>query len=244
MGAERIRGIVTDVVKHSDRHNIVTLYTRERGRVAFLSPAGGGKEGRLRNARLMPLAAVECQVAFRANRELQTLGRFSTLHPWKELYFHPVKSSVVMFLSEFLNAFLRYSEADERQWDYIYNSLLVFDGARKGVANFHLAFLMEFLHFAGIFPDLTERHPEAVFDMRGGVTTVLPPGHSDILPPEMVALLRRVSRMTVENFGVFRFTGDQRRQVLELLLRYYTIHFPGMGGLKSVAILSELFSGA
>ncbi|MDE6682692.1 MAG: recombination protein O N-terminal domain-containing protein, partial [Muribaculaceae bacterium] len=52
MPIERVTGIVTDIVRHNDRHNIVTLFRRSRGRVSFLSPAGSGKAGRARNARL------------------------------------------------------------------------------------------------------------------------------------------------------------------------------------------------
>ncbi|MCH5214888.1 MAG: recombination protein O N-terminal domain-containing protein, partial [Muribaculaceae bacterium] len=49
---ERLEGIVTDLVKHNDTHNVVTLFTRTRGRMAFLVPVGKSKSGKMRNALL------------------------------------------------------------------------------------------------------------------------------------------------------------------------------------------------
>ena len=41
---------------------------------------------------------------------------------------------------------------------------------------------------------------------------------------------------------LYRFNGTERRQLLDRILRYYAIHFPGLSGLKSPDILSEVFS--
>ncbi|MDE6842842.1 MAG: recombination protein O N-terminal domain-containing protein [Muribaculaceae bacterium] len=38
--------------RHNDRHNVVTLFTRQRGRVAFLSTAGSSRSASRIPARL------------------------------------------------------------------------------------------------------------------------------------------------------------------------------------------------
>ena len=53
---EKLTGIALGSVKHSDRHDIATLYTLERGRVAVAVAAGGGRR---RRTPLMPLSVVE-----------------------------------------------------------------------------------------------------------------------------------------------------------------------------------------
>ncbi len=242
MAIEKLTGIVTNVVRHSDRMNIVTLYTRERGSVSFLSPVGTGRGARQRSARLMPLAVVSTEVNFKGNKDLQTLGSLSSPHPWQDLYFNPVKSTMVIFLAEFLHAFLRHSESDPAQWDYVFASIGILDKARKDIGNIHLAFLIGFLHFAGIFPDLSEMKEDMLFDMRAGQPTYFAPGHSDFLSVKETAMLPGLLRMNMRNRGCFRFSGAQRRLLLQRLLRYYGIHFPGMGDLKSPEVLSEIFS--
>ena len=123
MAIERVTGLVIDTIRHSDRHNVVTLYTRERGRMSFLSNVGTGKAARMRNVRLRLLAVVTTDVDMRGNRDLQRLGAVMPVVLWHDLYFNPVKSSIVMFLSEFLNTFLRQSDADAAMWDFIVRSL-------------------------------------------------------------------------------------------------------------------------
>ncbi|MDE7114837.1 MAG: DNA repair protein RecO [Muribaculaceae bacterium] len=242
MAIEKITGIVVDTVRHNDRHNIVTLFTRSRGRIAFLSPVGSGKAGRMRNARLMPLSVVEADVNIRQNRELQSLGSIMPAEVWRNIYFNPVKSSIALFLSEFLNRYLRDSSPDHVAWDFILASLRILDNTDKGLANFHIWFLIRFLDIAGIAPDLSGYENGDAFDMRGGIPVVDEHIHKDILSPAETRLLVLLSRISVTNMRFFRFTGNDRRRLLDRILRYYAIHFPGLSGLKSPDVLSDVFA--
>lgn len=239
MAIERIRGIVIDVVRHTDRHNVVTLYTRERGRMSFLMPVGTGRNARIRNARMQPLAVVEADIKFKGNKNLQTLGKMSLLVPWRDIYFNPAKSAIVMFLSEFLNCFLRQSEADVPLWDFIYSTLGGLDAERGSVANRHIAFLVGLLPFAGIQPNLDCRG--RYFDMREGVMTDSIPLHHDVVTGDALTHLDLLARITAANSRYFRFTKTERRDTLAGIIRYYSIHYPGLGDLKSPAILAETF---
>ncbi len=110
---EKITGIVLDITRHSDRLSIVTLYTRSRGRLSFLSPTGSGKAARLRQARLQPLTVIEADINFKPVAELQRLGPFSLYEVRGDIYFDPVKRLIALFLAEFLNRLLRATMPDE-----------------------------------------------------------------------------------------------------------------------------------
>lgn len=242
MSIEKINGIVTDLTKHSDRHNVVTVFTRERGKVSLLASAGNSKTARIRNAALMPLSVISADINFSSTRELQFLGRFSRPILWKDIYFNPVKSAVALFLSEFLNVYLRQSPPDERLWDFIVFAIDTLDKTFSGIANFHLAFLIEFLSYAGIRPDLTDWRPDAWLDLQGGAMTIFPPSHRNYIEPARVGILPLLARMNLRTARVFQFSAIQRRQLLQSLLHYYSLHFPGMGTLKSPEVLAEVFS--
>lgn len=190
----------------------------------------------------MPLSVISADINFNATRDLQFLNRFQRATLWRDLYFNPVKSAVGMFISEFLNAYIRQSPPDPRLWDFVMGAIATLDSSDSDrlTANFHLAFLIDFLHFAGIRPDLTDWREDAWFDMRGTVT-LMPPPHRDIVTPAMMPTLRTLERMNLRTAGVFRFNKTERRELLDALLHYYSLHFPGLGNLKSPAILSELF---
>lgn len=117
----------------------------------------------------MPLSVISADINFNATRDLQFLNRFQRATLWRDLYFNPVKSAVGMFISEFLNAYIRQSPPDPRLWDFVMGAIATLDSSDSDrlTANFHLAFLIDFLHFAGIRPDLTDWREDAWFDMRG-----------------------------------------------------------------------------
>ena len=242
MGIEKIEGIVTDIVRHNDKHNVVSIFTRSKGMVSFLSPAGGGKRGKARNARLQLMSVVESEVNFRETKDLQTLGTVSLREVWHDLYFNPVKTGIVMFMAEFLHRYLRESSAEPFLWDYVCEALRLLDMRKRGCGNFHLGFLIGFLPFAGVQPDIHDLEEGDYFDMRGGVCVAERPGHRDFLYPSETIYLHKLMRMNVHNDRLFRFKIGERRVLLEKLLHYYSIHFPGLGNLKTPGVLGEIFS--
>lgn len=246
---EKITALVLDITRHNDRVNVVTLYTRSRGRVAFLSPAGAGKGNRLRQARLQPLAVIEADVSFRAASELQRLGQFSLHTVWRDIYFDPVKSMMALFLSEFLNKLLRASMPDENLWDYIYESLVLLDNIRgKGLPNFHIAFLSSLLPFMGIQPDTSEYESGDIFDMQSGtfLSGGFASGTGNLRSPyqlrgEEARFVTVINRLNFSNVSRLRLGREERRRILKGLLQYYGVHFPGAGNLKSLEVMREIF---
>lgn len=242
MAIEKIRGIVLNSIKHNDKNNIVSLFTETRGRVSFISPVGSGKSGKIRNARLLPLSVVESDVNFRPNDNLQYLGTISPVYIWHDIYFNPMKSAITYFLADFLNKYFKEASQDKVAWRFIVTAIEKFDSMDCSLANFHLWFLIRFLDFAGITPDLSNYKKGDFLDMRAGLPSPVPPVHEDRLMPAEMETVALLQRMNLSNFHKFRFSVSERRRILELLLKYYSIHYPGLGNLKSLEILSELFT--
>lgn len=241
---EKIIGIVLSVVRHSDRHNLVSLYTPTRGRITFISAAGAsGKSGRARQARLMPLSVVSADVRFRAGRELQKLGSIAPERVWHSIYSNPAKTGIALFIAEFLNRLLRESAPDPATWSYLLHSLEAFDAAAGAAPNFHIALLVGLLPHAGIMPDVVgAKIPEAfTFDMRGGTFSPDAPLHRDIVAWPESAFIPVLARITTRNMARFRLTGAMRRRILAALVHYYAVHLPGVAGLRSADILAEVF---
>ena len=255
---EKIEGFVLDIIKHSDSHDVVTLFTRSRGRVSFLSSASRGKSGKMRAARLLPLACVSAQVNFRQNRELQFLPAITPVVVWRNIYFNPVKSSLVFFISEFLNGLLRQAPPDEALWNCIMEIVSALDDAPADrLQNFHIATLVRLLGPTGILPPLENYRPGLLFDMQKADfvsfhgyyerdnNTSLPDcgkNNSSILSARESAFLPLLSRISLLNQHRFRFSVEQRDQTLDRLLKFFSLHLPVSPNLKSLEILHALFS--
>lgn len=239
---EKILGIVLDITRHSDRYSILTLFTRSRGRVSFLFPLGGGKSGRLRMARIQPMGVIEADVNFRGSAELQRLGGFAPAEVLTENYFDPVKKMITLFLSEFLNRLLRAAMPDPNLWDYVTGSMRLLDRMHEGVADFHIVFLASLLPFAGIQPDGRDYEPGMIFDMQAGKFSDRVPSHSDYLTGEEAMFASILNRVTFTNVKALKLNGNLRNRILQKLLQYYAIYYPGTSNLKSLAVLHEVFT--
>lgn len=238
---ERIHGIVTGTVRHNDRHDVLTLFTRERGRVAMLVPAGGGRSGRMRRSRLMPLSVIEADINFSPSRNLPRLGAFTALMQWPAIYSDPAKQAIAFFVAELIGRLTREAPPDVHLWDFVAGSLRVLEGMERGVANFHIIFLASLAPFLGVQPDTSRRDGAVAFDLRGGCYTSTLPPHGDVLTGADMAWPESLSRLSYVHAAHLRLGGQARRALLDGMLRYYSLHFPGVGQMKSPEVLSALF---
>ncbi len=245
---EKITGIVLGTVRHSDRHNVTGIYTRERGKMAFLTPAGTSRQSRQTASCFQPLSIVEAQVNISPTRELHIPSSVSRAAVWRSIYYQPMKMTIAMFISEFLNRLLHDSPAEPSLWDFIMQSVTLLDSLDDdtATANFHITFLISLMQLTGIFPDLSEYTDGMEFDMKSG-RMVLPFSMQGGLRGQRIdaghaAFLPKLLRINYANSRYFRFNGEERSEMLDYILRYYGCHFPGCDRIKSLEILREIFA--
>lgn len=244
---ERIEGIVTDVIKHNDKHNVVTLYTKSRGRMAFIVPVSSSKSGRLRNSTLALMSVVSADVNIKSGKELYTLRNFQPVRLWHGIYADPVKSSLLFFITEFCNKLVRQYPPDDKLWEFLLLSLETLDKASaRTIVNFHIAFLIQLSHVAGIEPAVKKYEDGKTFDMLAAemIDPEVPSlrGRRILLSPEESSKLSIVLRMNYANMGRFKITKSGRNQLLSRLLEYYSIHLPIGNEYKSLRVLREIFA--
>lgn len=244
---EKIEGIVTDIVRHNDKHNVVTLYTRGHGRMAFLVPVGKSKTGRMRNALFSLMAVVSADVNIRAGKELHTLSNAAPLRLWHGLYSNPVKGSLLFFITEFCHRLLRQYPADEGMWRYLISSLEWLDAAPESrIANFHIAFLVGMAGVAGIEPSVSGWREGEEFDMLSGEmvdrSNTLFLRRKAVIPEEESRFLPMLLRMNFNNMHRFRFSRARRNHLLDRIISYYGIHLPVGVSFKSLDVLRELYA--
>lgn len=239
--SEKILGLVVNVRKYNDRNNVVTLYTRSRGRLTFISPIGSGKSAAARRARLQPLTLVAAEIHYKPTAELQRLGAISSPEIWSDIYFHPHKRIIALFVSEFLYHLLNATMADEKLFDFLVEAIRLLDRMKEGVADFHIPFLVSLLSFSGIQPDVSSYRPGMVFDIHSGSFLYPEETSGPIIISDDAAHIPLISRLNFTNIKKFRPGNAGRRQILYGLLNYYSYHFPGLGNLKSPEVLRQLF---
>ena len=238
---EKLKGIVLNTIRYSDKHNIVHIYTDERGLMSFAVPLGKTQAARMRNAMLMPLSLVEIEAGMRSGRELATLREVRRSYPLATIYSDPMKNAISLFISELLSHVIHEPEGNAYLFRYIEQSVQLLEEMPDHYANFHICFLFHLGAQLGIQPNLESYREGYWFDMTDGVfVPSAVRGHS-LLPPDEAQVIHLLSRMTFANMGVFRFNREERNRMLDVIINYYRLHNAAIGTLRSPDILKQLF---
>ena len=153
---ETLRGIVLRIVKYGDTSMIVDLFTEGRGRQSFMASTARVKRNVRSKSFWQPLSMVEFSAEMRPVGGMPRPADVRTYYNYTDLPFSPVKSTLALFLAEFLSAALREEKENQPLYRYIESSLQWLDLAEDSaaLANFHLTFLMHLSRFIGIYPNL------------------------------------------------------------------------------------------
>ena len=120
---EKLKGIVLNTIRYSDKHNIVHVYTDGRGLMSFAVPIGKTQAARMRNALLMPLSLVDLEASVRSGRDLAVMRELRRNYALSTIYSNPMKNAIAMFVSELLAHVIQEPEGNEPLFLYIEKSV-------------------------------------------------------------------------------------------------------------------------
>lgn len=238
---QKTRGIVLNIVNYNDKYLLIRIYTEIGGLVTYMVSKTKSKTTKVPRSVFSPLAVVELEAEHQPKREIQ---RIKEARPSLHYYSIPVdmgKASIVFFLSEFLYRVLRDTEDSRLVFDFLYQSVQILEMTDKGIANFHLVFMLKLTRFLGFYPNLEEYSPHAFFDMLNGEYVMGQPLHRHFLNRDDSEVLSRMARITYENMHHFAFNRRDRSIIIDRILEYYRLHLYDFPALKSFDVLRELF---
>lgn len=238
---QSFQAIVLRQIKYSDKSNIVTLYTQERGRISALIPAQSSRKAKVSRNLFQPLFILDLVYTQRTSNGIGRIVEAKLHYPAIHIMTDPSKMSLVLFLGEFLYGLLQEESGSHSLFVFLTRSIQWLDTSEKSIANFHLAFLLRLMHFVGITPNLEDYVPSAYFDLRDGAFVALRPLHQQVIYGADLEKLVSVLRMTYNNMHLYKMSRSERRMLLQLILDYYQVHYSSLQELHSLKIMQELF---
>ncbi len=233
-------GIVLHSIKYSDSATIVTVYTRQFGRVSYMVHGVNKKKAMFRASFLQPLSLLEMDVFHVPGKEIQRIKDIQMGFPFAGIPFHPVKNAVALFLSEMLYKVLRQTEPDESLYLFLENSIRQLDCCEEGMANFHLVLLLKLTRYLGFEPNYDDAQAN-YFDLMNGIFSKSRPLHAHFLLPDLTADFAALLRTDYTSMHALKFARETRFKILEGIIEYYRMHVPEFHGLHSLAVLHSLF---
>jgi DNA repair protein RecO (recombination protein O) len=228
---QKTRGIVINYIKYRDTSVIVKIYTEEYGLQAYIINSIRSKSSKKSLALLQPLSLLELVVYHKknANGGISRLSEYRSACPFKTIPFDIKKSTVIIFISEWLSKIIVEDEPDHSgQFSFLFESIKEFDGLINNFENFHLQLMIKTALYLG-------------FGIRSADNLLIEDNivHSEI---------KKVSNLAIElgqlPYGhKTKLDNQTRKDMLDLLIAYYKSHIETFGDIKSANVLKEVFRG-
>ncbi len=239
---QKTRALVLHQVKYSETSLIVTLYTEKSGRQSFIINGIRSAGSKNKTGLFQPLFLLEIDAYLRPGKEINRLKEYRIVEVYQSIPYHVAKSVVAIFLAEMLNKVLKNEESDPALFGFIVDSLLFFDSAEKGFANFHLWFLMQLSAYLGFRPNNNYSEALPWFHLKQGQFTALKPSLPVMPDLDQSKQLSQLMGLDPAHLDQVKLNGASRSELLGLIVEYYSIHFEGIGKVNSLNVLSEVFT--
>jgi len=236
------RGIVLSFVKYSESSIIAKIYTEEFGLQSYVAKGVRTKKSKTKIALFEPLTQVEIIAYHKENKSIHNLREIRINYAYQSIPFDPTKRAILFFLDELLIKTIKEESPAKEFFEWLSNALTWFDMNDDVPLNFHLAFMMQMTRFLGFYPKKEISKNFSYFDMENGEFSNSLPANPNYLSGEIIEFFKMLQESTFENASKIIINSSQRRKLLEALIVYYKLHFPGFGDVKSVEVLKAVLS--
>jgi len=237
----KTRGIVLHHIKYAESSLIVKIYTQAFGLQSYLVKGARSKRASMRSSLFQPMTLLDLVVYHREKNDLQHIREADLAEAFHSISSDLRKSTIAIFLAEMVIKTLKEGEANDKLFDFMASSLHFFDIQAEGLENFHLYFLIQYSRFLGFNPQGETDGPVTYFDLREGKFTASRPAHPDQIDGEQSQALHMLTLASAGGLNKLSLPKSIRNDLLTTMLMYYQIHLSGLGTIKSLDVLREVF---
>jgi DNA repair protein RecO (recombination protein O) len=219
----KTRGIVFRFIKFRETSIIVTIFTEQFGLQSYIVNGVRSKSAKNKIALYQPLTLLNLVVYHREHANIERIKEISCFHPYQSLTADIKKSTMAMFITELINRTVKEESHAQEVFTFLADSMIAIDSLQSAYENSHLIFMIRLSRYLGF-------GVHHVNEVLGGRIT----------SEENEKLLNVL--IAADYHDYVPLTNQQRREILDLLLSFYTDHMVNFGEIKSVQVLRDTFS--
>lgn len=219
----KTRGIVFRFTKYGESSIIVTIFTELFGIQTYIVNGIRSKNSKGKIALFQPLTLLDLVVYYKENANIKRIKEVKCAHQYQALTTDIRKSIIAIFISEMLNKTVKDETHAQEIFEFLFHALMLLDHQQNSVENFHLVFLIKLSRFLGF----GAHQADEILGAR-------------MLDSAEEAILKNLLQADFTEQIVM--TNVQRRNLLEAILRFYTLHIESLGEIKSVQVLRDIMS--
>ncbi len=215
-------GVVFRLTKYGETSIIVSIFTSQFGLQSYIVNGVRSKSGKGRIALFQPLTLLDLVVYHKESASINRIKEVKCLYPYQHISTDVAKTTIALFIEELLNKTVKEEAQASYLCEFIIDSLMHLDKLEKP-ENFHLLFMVGLSRHLGF-------QPQNLTEVIGG--RIMEQGEEDGL----------IKILNSNYYYPIQLTNTQRRNILEALVRFYSMHVENFGQMKSLSVLREILS--
>ena len=234
--------IVISTLKYDDSSLIVSCYCKRLGLKSFIVKGIlKSKKGLIRRSFFQPLNILAIITNYQKNKsqKLHFFKEIKIVEPLQKIHLDIKKNNTALFISEILRKTLPEDGGiNIKLFDFLRKSIL--DLERKIISSaFYLKFLIELSGFLGFYPNM-ENMNNSFFDLQAGCFSSIE-NHGNSIKGESLEEFKKILNTPFDRVNSVSISSNLSKEILQNLMKFFSIHLQSFNNLKSHKILNDLF---
>ncbi len=238
----KTQGIVLKTTNYSETSVVAKIYTAKFGLKSYLIQGVRKRKSKTKANILQLLSLLDMEVYNRENRDLQYIKELKSAHLFQSLPYDIRKSSIALFLNELIYNSIREEEANTSLFHYLFNSIQLLDLLNDNFSSFHLHFAVQLSKHLGFGSADASYSTGSLFDLVDGKFYYDQRLGTYKLNKEDSLLFYQASALSFEYFKQIPISKQNRKTMLENILKYYQLHLSDFKPLHSHEVLETVLA--
>jgi DNA repair protein RecO (recombination protein O) len=233
---QKTTGIVFRTIKYSESSIITNIYTNHYGLLSFIVSGVRNAKSKNKASAFQPMMLLEMDIYYRENKNLLRIKEFRHHYLYRALPFDVYKSAVGIFYIDILQRVIKEHEPSEALYYFIENRLVHLDQTHEALTYHPIDFLIQLSSYVGLFPAGSYSSRQPYFDLSEGVFCSSPQRFEYTISPPLSEKFSALLHQQPINLSY-----QERKELLQHLLNYYTVHNADLRNMHSVSVLESVF---
>ena len=231
------KGIILHTLKYGETSVITEIYTEIKGMTGFIVSSVRQPNAKLSAGSVQPLSLVEL-VAYDNPKGLCRIKEMRLQYVYQDIPFNVIKSGIGMFMAEIIKYTIKEKEENLALFNFLFAQFVELDTVKKNYANTPVFFLLQFSKYLGFFPQSEGYIDGFVFNLTEGRFYDAQFCNADCILPEESRIWYSMLSFKLDDFKI---SAQERRILIDGLLKYYKYHIENFPEINSLRILRELW---
>ncbi len=215
--------IILNTVPYTDNKIIIHCYSDKKGKVSFMHYRAKGKR-KSNTPYFYPFALMDVQFRDNDKKNLHTIhsSQHSEIH--QSILTNPYKRSFALFLADFTHTIVREEEANTHLFQFIKTFISLLDAVKENYALYHLKYIIDISRYTGFFPDFDDPDPSEMHN---------------IFSMQQMEQIKAINATPYDELNQVHISRTDVRSLLDVLIRFYELHFPEFKAPESLYVFRE-----